>query len=49
MNATVCGDINHGEQKAVHDRWQRSGKRGAGRQEKEYRPGETGFFKSERK
>lgn len=29
MNAMVCGDMNHGEQRAVHDRWQRPGKEDA--------------------
>jgi hypothetical protein len=33
MNAMVCGDMNHSEQRAVHDRWQRSGKEGAERLE----------------
>jgi hypothetical protein len=31
INAMVCGDINHGEQRAVHDRWQRPGKEDAKR------------------
>src|SRR5690242_19877948 len=29
MNATVCGDMNHGGQRAVHDRWQRAGEEGS--------------------
>jgi hypothetical protein len=29
INATVCGDMNHGEQKAVHDRLQEAGQEGA--------------------
>jgi hypothetical protein len=26
MNATVCGDMNHGGRKAVHDRLQQPGR-----------------------
>ena len=45
MNATVCGDRNHGEQKAVHDRLQRPGEEDAVRQEKGQRPGEERNFR----
>jgi hypothetical protein len=31
IKATVCGDMNHGEEKAVHDRFQRPGEEGARR------------------
>jgi hypothetical protein len=34
VNATVCGDMNHGGQRAVHDRWQQAGEESARRQEK---------------
>jgi hypothetical protein len=44
MNAMVCGDMNHGEQLAVHDRWQRGGKEDAERVKNGYLPGETGIF-----
>jgi len=35
-NAMVCGDTNHGEQKAVHDRWKRPGKEDAKRLQSVY-------------
>jgi hypothetical protein len=43
INATVCGDMNHGEQKAIHDRLQRPGRRTQGGEERDSEQGKREF------